>query len=439
MKTQRFFLAISLFALIGQSSYGSVADIEINEIVSSNNANITDENGDYSDWIELHNTGTTAVDLTGWGLTDLPATPFKWVFPARTLQPDAYLLVWASSKDRANSTGPLHTNFAVSASGESLALTEPTGSTIDIVAVPVLPANVSYGRKPGEGDGFFYFETPTPAAANTTAGYPDLTTPPTFSHAGGFYTTAFSLGITAQPGWTVYYTKDGSNPDPLHVGSGAKPYRLTYAYGDPIPVASRSGDANVFSMIPTTGVVKSWATVWEPPAGNVFKATVIRAIARDPATGRTSRAVTRTFFVDPAIQGRYGHLPVVSVVSDYGNLFDNATGIYVPGVTHGGDFTKQNFVQDWKRPASVEYFESNGTPAFNGDYEISNQGSTSPGNPQKALNVIARAELGPEMINYPVFAGTDSQANQQTSFKRILLRAWGSSVNWPVRSPCGAS
>ena len=52
----------------------------INEVVSSNSATIADENGDYSDWIELANEGTTALDLTGWGLSDQPELPFKWVF-----------------------------------------------------------------------------------------------------------------------------------------------------------------------------------------------------------------------------------------------------------------------------------------------------------------------------------------------------------------------
>lgn len=432
MKKQKISFSICLFMLGAHPACADATDIRINEVVSSNNATIADEDGDYSDWIELHNTGSTAVDLTGWGLTDVPATPFKWVFPSISIAPDGYLMVWASNKNRTDPTGPMHTNFAVSAAGESLALTGPTGTTIELVPVPVLPANVSYGHKPDQETAWFYFEDPTPGAANTTPGYADLTTPPEFSHPGGFYTGAFPLEISTQPGWVIYYTRDGSDPDPSRVGAGSKPYRVTHAYEGPIPVASRTGEPNVFSMIPTTGVVLSWAPPWKAPAGEVYKATVIRAVARDPVTGRTSSSTTRTFFVDPDIHGRYGQLPVISVVSDYVNLFDNATGIYVPGVTHGGTFTEQNFTKDWKRPASVEYFESDGTTAFNGNYEISNQGSTSPGNPQKALNVIARAELGPEMIDYAVFAGSETKASKVASYKRILLRAWGSAVNWPV-------
>ena len=431
MRTQ--WLRVLLAATFPAAAFS--ADLQLNEVVSSNNATIADENGDYSDWIELHNTGTSAVDLTGWGLTDAPATPFKWVFPARSIAPGGYLLVWASSKNRANPTGELHTNFAVSASGESLALTEPSGTTIDLIAVPSLPANISYGRKPGQGDSLFYFEAPTPNAANSTSGYPDLATPPTFSQPGGFYTTSFSLGINAQPGWTIYYTMDGSDPDPSRVGPGAQPYRVSQVYGSPIPVASRTGQANVFSQIRTVTyppIGKYVFPLWQAPAGEIFKATIVRAAAYDPITGRLSKSVTRTYFVDPNIHGRYGNLQIISLVSDYNNLFADATGIYVPGTTHGGDFYKQNFFQGWVKPASVELFESDGTPGFNGVYEMSNQGDTSPGNPQKALNIIARAELGPEMINYPLFADAESTANKLTVFKRFILRSWGSDLGMPA-------
>jgi len=412
--------------------WSSAAGIRLNEVVSSNGATIADENGDYSDWIELSNEGDAPVDLAGWGLSDQPTTPFKWVFPQRFIAPGEYLIIWASDKNRANPTGPLHTNFAVSAGGETLVVTDPFGTTVDSLAVPALPRDTSYGHKPGHGDSGFYFEIPTPGAANTTAGYPDLMTPPVFSHVAGLSTTPFTLDLATTAGWTVYYTLDGSDPDPTRVGKGAQPYRITQVYGSSIPIASRSGQANVFSQIPTTGIVPTWLPTWRAPTGEVFKATIVRARAHDPATGRLSKTVTRTFFVDPNIQGRYGQLPVISVVSDYNNLFADATGIYVPGKSYAGNFDLQNFMLDWKRPASIEYFASDGAVGFAGDYEIGNQGSSSPASPQKALSVTSRAELGSESIPYPLFAGAESPANRLTTCNRFILRAWGSALNWPV-------
>ena len=73
--------------------------VRINEIMSSNGSTLADEDGDFSDWIELYNCGDTAVSLEGWGLSDNPGNPFKWVFPEVVLAPREYLLVWASGKD----------------------------------------------------------------------------------------------------------------------------------------------------------------------------------------------------------------------------------------------------------------------------------------------------------------------------------------------------
>jgi hypothetical protein len=74
--------------------------IVINEIMTSNASTISDEDGDFPDWIELYNSGEEPVDLTGWGLSDDALNPFRWVFPQAIIQPGEFLLLWASGKDR---------------------------------------------------------------------------------------------------------------------------------------------------------------------------------------------------------------------------------------------------------------------------------------------------------------------------------------------------
>ncbi len=81
----------------GISAQGAV---RINEVVASNRSLIADEDGDYSDWIELVNTGPDAVSLDGWGLSDDAAVPFRWTLPYLVLTAGDHLLVWASKKDR---------------------------------------------------------------------------------------------------------------------------------------------------------------------------------------------------------------------------------------------------------------------------------------------------------------------------------------------------
>jgi hypothetical protein len=87
--------AASLLVCLGQEQ-----TVVINEIQTSNGATLTDENGDAPDWVELFNPGTTAVDLTGWGLSDSTNSLFKWSFTNATLAPGGYMLVFASGKDR---------------------------------------------------------------------------------------------------------------------------------------------------------------------------------------------------------------------------------------------------------------------------------------------------------------------------------------------------
>jgi len=74
--------------------------VVLNEYMSSNGSTLFDEDGDTPDWIELYNPGTVAIDLGGYGITDNPLEPYKWVFPAIEILPQDHLLIYASGKDR---------------------------------------------------------------------------------------------------------------------------------------------------------------------------------------------------------------------------------------------------------------------------------------------------------------------------------------------------
>src|ERR1043166_2926046 len=136
-------LAVALSPLIA-----SAQDVRISEFMAVNDGPLTDEDGDYSDWIELHNAGATTVDLLGWYLTDKASDLTQWRFPSTNLPPNGYLIVFASGKNRRDSGAPLHTNFKLSGSGEYLALVRPDGTNIASSYEPVFPPQVggiSYG------------------------------------------------------------------------------------------------------------------------------------------------------------------------------------------------------------------------------------------------------------------------------------------------------
>ena len=113
-----------------------------------NSSTLTDENGDYSDWIEIYNNSSSTVNLAGWFLTDNSNDLTQWEFPATNLAAGGYLLVFASGKDRAISGDPLHANFSLKGSGEYLGLVDPDGATVVSKYSPKFPSqysDVSYG------------------------------------------------------------------------------------------------------------------------------------------------------------------------------------------------------------------------------------------------------------------------------------------------------
>ena len=93
-----FYTTTALFSALG-------AEVVISEIMASNASTLADEDGAFSDWIEIENTGLTAVDLTGWYLTDdnnfdINDPASVWKFPARMLGGNERLVIFASGKNR---------------------------------------------------------------------------------------------------------------------------------------------------------------------------------------------------------------------------------------------------------------------------------------------------------------------------------------------------
>ena len=136
----------AFFGLIGLPLV-LLADPRINEFMASNQSTLVDEDGDRSDWIEIYNPGTTAINLSGWHLTTESSNLVQWQFPNVTLQADRYLLVFASGKNKVVAGQPLHTNFNLNQDGEYLALVRPDGSSI-VQSFDPFPAqrdDISYG------------------------------------------------------------------------------------------------------------------------------------------------------------------------------------------------------------------------------------------------------------------------------------------------------
>ena len=188
------------------------AEIVISEVMAANTVTLADEDGAYSDWLELHNPTKTAINLEGWFLTDSPSSLGKWRFPAVSLEAGAYLLVFASNKDRRIAGAPLHTNFALSAAGEYLGLIKPDGVTIAFEFSPEFPAlasDTSFGlalQNDGLPSSQGTFLVPTPGWSNSDFQPAVLDNIVSFSKSAGPFHESFLLEMSgADTGQQIRY------------------------------------------------------------------------------------------------------------------------------------------------------------------------------------------------------------------------------------------
>ena len=137
--------------------------------MSSNGATIADEDGEFEDWIEIYNYGTTTVNLNGFGLSDQTDNAFKWTFPNIELAAKEYIIVWASDKNRISDKEKLHTNFKIKSGGEAVILTSASGTRLNESPAVALATDASYGRIPNGTGNWTFLDTPTPKTNNSGA------------------------------------------------------------------------------------------------------------------------------------------------------------------------------------------------------------------------------------------------------------------------------
>lgn len=129
----------------------------INEFMADNETTMSDQDGDFDDWIELYNNSDVAISLEGYYLSDDPTEPDLWMFPDTTIMAGGYLIIWA---DKDEDQSGLHAGLKLSASGENILLSDPDLILIDEVSFGEQTIDISYGRYPN-GTGDFDFMSPT--------------------------------------------------------------------------------------------------------------------------------------------------------------------------------------------------------------------------------------------------------------------------------------
>ena len=186
----------------------------IAEFLTENKGGLQDEDGERHGWIEIHNGGSTTVNLAGWFLTDTGSNLTKWAFPNVALLADKPMVVFVSGKNRANNLAPLHTNFRLAKEGGYLALVNRATNVVSEFApsYPAQKADVSFGSVRGEPKLRGAFPRPTPGKANASSG-PGFAPEVKFSRAGGNFTEPFAVELSCRTnGAVIRFTLDGTLP-----------------------------------------------------------------------------------------------------------------------------------------------------------------------------------------------------------------------------------
>jgi hypothetical protein len=335
---------------------------------------------------------------------------------------------------------PPHTNFRISATGETLVLTRPDGSNADQVELGALPGDVSYGRLGSDPATWSLLQTATPGIANNSQAYLEPPAPVVFSHASGLHPQSFSLSLShPDPSAVIIYTLDGSEPDITKLSGTSYRFLGSYnngplidmstaslAYQAPIPVSDRTPSPNRISLVPST----SDANPAYLPINPVKKATVVRT--RAYVNGIAGQAGAATYFVSNT--GAFDYpVPLVSMFFDENGFYDYNNGIYVAGVDHvtgtggricnWGNFNRQGGASE--RAGHFQLFE-NGALTLDQGVGFRVHGNCSRRNAFKSMRVNADdAYDSRDELDHPFFPESvpDATVPGNTSHKRLILRS----------------
>ena len=234
-------------------------------------------------------------------------------------------------------------------------------------------------------------------------------------HPSGFYESAFVLAISAPAGGVaIYYTTDGTNPQPASALRYTNPIAITTttvvraaAFRDGTNLAGTATRTFLFvaDVLKQTG--GQLPSAWGTHAGRIVPAHYGMATAseEDAASGQAVAQALRS-------------LATLSIVADPGDLFSRETGIYVHPLERG---------VNWERPVSVEMIDADGRRLFQSRAGLRIHGGTSR-EPEESPKHSFRLNFGPRYwsarLSFPIFGPAGAQ-----EFDSLILRA-GNNNSW---------
>lgn len=425
---QRIFLVILLALIAVKPLAQNTQKLIISEFLASNASNLKDEDGDYSDWIEIYNPGNVAINLNGWSISDDSDKLRKWTFPTLSIGAGEYLVIFASGKDRVVAGRELHSNFSLSKDGEYLGLVEPSGAIAYAYSptYPLQTTDVSYGHYQGN---HVFFYTPSPGAANSIAQQAAV---PVFSLERAYYEQAFQLTLSTTDADTkIHYTLDGSVPteaSPLYSSAlNISKTSVVSAVGIKNSIRSKVVTNSYFFIndIITQGANPvGYPDRWGILGGNVKYAKYAVGERAPAHYGMDAEVITHSAYASK-LKNAFLSIPTMSLVTNTSHLFSadvdaNTGGIYI--------HTGARIGVGWERPLSVEYFDPQTQQHFQENCGVRIHGAASR-EPEKtakhSFRLYFKSDYGDSKLRYKFF----DEKTAVDKYDHLVLRA-GFGYSW---------
>ena len=362
-------------------------ELIINEFMQSNIDGIMDDLNDFPDsWVELYNSGNTAVNLKDYKIGTKKKVANAWQLPDKMVGPGQYVIIYCDKAGEDEGVSALHTNFRLESSKKSSLFLFKGDDTIDkIEDFAAQPApNIAFGRNTDGSDEWGYQLEPTPGKANTgkTCKAEDILGDPVFSIKGCVMSTkeTITLMLTlpdgSPEGTEIRYTLDGSEPT-----KNSQLYQSQLSFN-------------------TNKIVRA----------KLF------------CDGKLSpRSTTHSYL----FHGRDITLPVISINTDNRYFNDSKIGIYSDNKASDG---KKNYEHNWRRPMNIEFFMKDmNASTLNQLIEARVCGGATRGAARKSMAIYANKRFGEKRFNYEFFP---DQKPGLKDFKSLMLRNAGNDFDY---------
>lgn len=362
-------------------------ELIINEFMQSNIDGIMDDLNDFPDsWVELYNSGNTAVNLKDYKIGTKKKVANAWQLPDKMVGPGQYVIIYCDKAGEDEGVSALHTNFRLESSKKSSLFLFKGDDTIDkIEDFAAQPApNIAFGRNTDGSDEWGYQLEPTPGKANTgkTCKAEDILGEPVFSIKGCIMNTkeTITLMLTlpdgSPEGTEIRYTLDGSEPT-----KNSQLYQSQLSFN-------------------TNKIVRA----------KLF------------CDGKLSpRSTTHSYL----FHGRDITLPVISINTDNRYFNDSKIGIYSDNKASDG---KKNYEHNWRRPMNIEFFMKDmNASTLNQLIEARVCGGATRGAARKSMAIYANKRFGEKRFNYEFFP---DQKPGLKDFKSLMLRNAGNDFDY---------